>query len=771
MSAVKVHSHQQDIPTCLLPGGTGFTHSNSNSPRTYSDTNFSPTEEYNKTQALFDRSISSIKINEKPENKTFSVRELIVGNGDLDEKIQKSPDQIIITLVVKTIQEINSLIEVLDQKSNPLFPLLQLRIQHIKILNCENLSGANSINQLLTAIAHQLVYFKSLENLIIGDLNIRNSLKIEDKLSNLINLKIGNIKDQSDCELEVRNFRNLKDLSIASISKEARFSLSCKFKHLTNIQIKSLHFNLKRKREELFTRLTIEKIGPSCEVIFLGKLPNFRFLTIKNMDATATFKLLGECPLESLCLENIHGNKFILPAILDKLQTLSIKNAHSNIITQLSSLLNNLNVLTINDFHFQSTSVYGITIFNIEKSYDKLISEFLANINKRKIEHQAPSLLGVPSSTIQSIFYTQDYLATLKTLIDIPLLWQNQTPTSIAALNKIIIVGNLKNLERHDSRLDPNGFGQEIFEALSQEPDPENQNFLRYKSPDGKELPIADIFYRDLDRQIIALGGKPYWNDQNDQNDPLLSSTELDLPTTPEWKKKKIEELRSDCGYIENGDPETNQKAMKILESRLTKMLHEWKERRIQELLEFCGYVEGGNDEQNKKAEQKAYMVSCDCNQNIGFSTFNTSYTSAHTPFILSNKNKFMLFDSTYSLTLNLTKNENNDIFLTTTLQTNNLLKLQEFRSDVIEIQTRNTYPDIPNMVDIKLGIMITNDGEWRRYDNGFVKFMFILEEDDKKINEKLNSNPMKSLKKTTIKAEPKKLSLAYREQWNGKST
>lgn len=330
---------------------------------------------------------------------------------------------------------------------------------------------------------------------------------------------------------------------------------------------------------------------------------------------------------------------------------------------------------------------------------------------------------GMDIDIIKLTFNTKDPHKILTALINATGLWKGQSPEKLEALNQLL---ESENLEYQFALLDPEKFGNELFTVLSQKPESDDPAFVLHKSKSGQTFPIAEIFYQDLNRQNIALGDNPYWNDPNNPDDPLLDSADLDSPKTPEWKKKIVEQLRTDCGYIENGDAETNKKAMRTLESRLSKMLHEWKERRIQELLEFCGYVEDGDPEQNEKAKQKAYMISCNCNQNIGFRMNNASFESTDTPLTLNNQNKFMLVQGSYDQTLKISKNKMGDILLTTTMEANNLPNLSEFLPKN-KMQTRETSEDIPAMVNMQFGIIVTNNAEWQQYDDSFVSFMFVL--------------------------------------------
>lgn len=330
----------------------------------------------------------------------------------------------------------------------------------------------------------------------------------------------------------------------------------------------------------------------------------------------------------------------------------------------------------------------------------------------------------MPLTTIVATFYSKDPVTILKILINSPEVWKGQPADQLNLLNKLIVD---PNLQYRFEMLGQTMFGKEIYLALSQQPDPEQPDFAKHKSKGGKEYPVAVIFYQDLNRQQIRIGDNPYWNDPNNSKDPLLSSEDLTSESTPTWKRDLVEQLRKECGYIEGGDKKANAEAMKKFENILTTRMHEWKERRINELLAYCGYIEGGDPIENQKAEQKAFMISCNCNQNIGFRMNNASFASKDTPLRLNDNNKFILGQGTYVQTLNLSKNEKGEILLTTVMKTNNLPGLQEFTPDE-RLRNRITKADIPNIFNMEYGITVTKDAEWKPYNGGIIGSMFALQ-------------------------------------------
>ena len=322
----------------------------------------------------------------------------------------------------------------------------------------------------------------------------------------------------------------------------------------------------------------------------------------------------------------------------------------------------------------------GMNIDIIKSTFEtqdpiKLLKALINNPDMLRIIDQALAQ-GMPIDIIKSAFETQDPFTILKALINAPELWKGQPPEKLDALNKLI---RNEKLDYKFEILDPEKFGKEAFTALTKAPDPDDIGFKFHQSKDGRQFPVAAIFYQDLNRLQIALGDNPYWNDPDNPDDPLLSHEDLTSETTPQWKKKMTENIRSDAGYVEGGDAEANKIAMQKFETTLTRMSHEWKERKIQQFLKFCGYVEGGDPLKNQKAEQKAFMLSCNCTQNIAFRINNASFSSNDTPLALNNNNRFMLRPGTYDHTLNLSKNQNGDILLTTTMKTTTLSELQEF--------------------------------------------------------------------------------------------
>lgn len=609
-------------------------------------------------------------------------------------------DQSDLILGFKKDEEIGLQLQDLEKVFNETLNCIQEYIvENVKLLNCENLSSKKEkfIKQLFEIIETQQGLLDSLYELIFGDINQDESFRLQGALNNIRNLTIGKIKTRATCKLEATRLPNLENLSIGEIDENAFFEISrrkfekllvlqiiklgneklkfCRFPSLEKLSIETIEFsgNLSFPAFTNLKYLTLNGIESSSEVVLVNELPSLRHLTIKELHPNASFKYLApDSLLEVVHIENIHSNILILPK-LPKLQTLTVIDVGEVVLQHFPGILGAASNLTINGHRAQLFCKVGI--FNVNSRGDDLLDSLFIGLNELRIEDHCLQL-DMPKTIIASMLKKPDYLVIFKKLIDLPVFWKGQSIASIKALNDVIRTDKLRNVEDCNTKINPQGL-KVIFNTLSQDfkaPDQNSDNFLPYVfEVDRRKWFVANVFEQDLIRTQIAMDGNVYWN-------------------------------RKPAGGFANKEEETL-----------------WKIFKMRELLEYCDFN-----------QEKVFKISCICCQTMPNKIKDLQL------LLLKNRKSFIPTSMTENVIYKLSKDKNNgEISLTAHIKIEKI-KEEEFMPDIIieEGECRETEMSIPIYFEWHFGISMTREGRWKQYNDGFIKFSFILKED---INEQAN--------------------------------